>query len=802
MVRADEAISDHPHPRRIAEAVRINPHPPEIDGLLDDEAWRHAPKFSEFLQKEPDEGKSATEKTAFQIVYDDEALYLGIMCYDSEPEKIVARLDRRDGWVEADRVRVSLDPYHDHRTGNWFNINAAGVKQDAQIFNDGDEDMSWDGVWEGEAAINSQGWSAEYKIPYHVLRFSPKEKYTWGINVNRFICRKNEHDFWVLIRKGENGFASKFGHLEGIKGIKPPRHLEFLPFAVGRSIFQPESSTNPDGRDLFSSFGLDMRYGLSSNVSLNATLNPDFGQVEADPASLNLSAFETFYEERRPFFVEGNTIFGKPGSALFYSRRIGKQPGRFSTPESSDIIDKPDSTTILGAMKLSGKTSKGTAFGIMDAVTANEYAIIESKSVDPLTGLEKTEQDEYLIEPLTNFFVGRVKQDVDNNSNIGVMLTGVNRDGDVSAYTGAVDGGLKWSEDKFSANVCLSGSRSGPTDDRKSGYEAVLRLHEWSKWIGGGLNLNVRSPGFNCNDLGFMDRANVIDSFSFIHAEINKKLLFARKIEFWTCQGLKWSYDGDNIEKWINFFNMIEFNNNWGMDYLISRNFGAFDDTTTRGGPVIIRQPGMFCWISLWTDGRKTVSGGMHIEGSRSDGDLSRNLAYYFGIGIKPASNIKLDLEPSYRVDRVTYQWVKNVEDDTGKHYVFGEYNGQVIDLTIRASIFFNPEISFQFYMQPFLAVGNYDNFTELARPRSFEFEPYESVDFNPDFVTRSLSSNAVFRWEYNPGSVLFLVWSQSRSAFMETHDPMINAYENFRDSITDEGQNVFLVKLSYWLGL
>lgn len=790
------------HPQRTAKAMRINPRQPRIDGILDDEIWTHAPVYGELLQNEPDEGQPATEKTEFQIAYDDEALYVGIMCYDREPDKIVARLDRRDGWVESDRVRFSLDAHHDHKTGNWFSINAAGVKQDAQLFNDTGEDMSWDGVWEGETAINGQGWSAEFKIPFHVIRFSPKEEYIWGMNFSRSICRKNERDAWVLVRKGEQGNVSRFGHIEGINGIHPPKHLEFLPFAVGRSIFQPESSGNPDGRDLLSSIGLDTRYGLSSNISLNTTINPDFGQVEADPASLNLSAFETFYEERRPFFLEGKTIFGKPGSTLFYSRRIGKQPGRFAIPEESEIIDKPDSTTILGAMKLSGKTADGTAFGVMDAVTANEYATIGSKSVDPLTGLEQVKRDEYLIEPLSNFFVGRVKQDMAKDSSMGAMLTAVNRDGDVSAYTGAVDGSLKWGKDRFSASASLSGSRSGAESERKSGYEAVLNLNEWSKWIGGGLNLNVRSPGFNCNDLGFMDRAGVINSFSFIHAQINKPWLFARKTELWTCQGLKWNYDGDNIEKWINFFNMIEFKNNWGMDYLFSRNFRSFDDTTTRGGPVIVQQPGMFCWVSLWTDGRKTISGGMHIEGSRTDENLNRNLACYFGIGIKPASNMQINMEPSYRTDHVTYQWVKNIEDANGMHYIFGEYNGRVIDLTIRASVFFNPEMSFQFYVQPFLAIGDYENFTELARPKSYDFKPYENVDLNPDFISRSLRSNAVFRWEYNPGSVLFLVWSQSRGVFMEASNPTLNAYGNFVDSITDEGQNVFLIKLSYWLGI
>ena len=358
----------HP-PKKTMTAVRVNSPPPKIDGVLDDEVWQYTPAFTGFTQKEPNEGEPATESTTVQVAYDDEALYIGIIAYDREPDKIVAQLTRRDQQVEGDVISVSLDPYHDHQTGNYFKINPIGWLGDGNLYNDTEWDNTWDGVWEARATIYDNGWAVEYKIPYHVLRFSPKEEYTWGINVDRFISRKKEHVYWVMVPKKESGWVSRFGHLEGIKDIHPPTHLGCLPFTMAKSTFEPESSTNPDGRELFSSAGLDLRYGLTSNLSLNATLNPDFGQVEADPAVLNLSVFETLFQERRPFFVEGAKIFQTP-IQLFYSRRIGKRPEHFSIPSGNRTIDRPEATTILGAAKLTGKTASKNTFGIMEAVTA------------------------------------------------------------------------------------------------------------------------------------------------------------------------------------------------------------------------------------------------------------------------------------------------------------------------------------------------------------------------------------------------------------------------------------------------
>ena len=801
------------HPEKTITAFRINPAPPAIDGFLNDETWQNIPATGGFAQKEPNEGKPVTEETTIQIAYDDEALYVGVMCYDTEPDKIVARLTRRDGWVEADWVSFNIDSHHDHQTGNWFCVNAAGMRNDGQMYNDGWEDSSWDGIWEAKAAIHDQGWSAEYKIPYHVLRFSPKEDYVWGMNMLRHISRKNEMDQWILVRKGESGWISRFGHIEGIRGIQPPTHLEVVPFAVGRSTFLPESAAHPEGRDWFSSIGGDLRYGLTSSISLNAAINPDFGQVEADPAVLNLTAFETFFEERRPFFVEGKTIFETPHPeivgldghpTLFYSRRIGKQPGLFSIPDDSEAIDRPDSTTIMSAAKLSGKTNSRTAFGIIDAVTANEYADIEQTSIDPITGLEKTDRREHLIEPLTNFFVGRVQQDVLNNSTVGGMLTAVNREGATPSYAAEVDGNLKWHDNAYGFFTRLAGSRSGSLDERSNGYEALAYLYKFSGWLGGQLYVDARSPEFEVNDLGFMNRADLVQSGGHVFAKIQEPWLLARESGFNVNTWSKWNYDGVNLAKGINFNNWNVLKNNWFFMFGISGELETLDDVETRGGPLMVRPARIWYWSDVETDSRKLISFYFNTFGTQADEGFVSVREFRTNATIRPLSNIQITIGPSYRTEYNFAQWVENVEGEDGQddHYVFGELKSRVLDFTTRVNVSFTPDLSIQAYVQPFVAVGNYSNFKELARPESYEFTPYAGLDSNPDFSTRSLRGNVVLRWEYHPGSTLFLVWSQSRNAFFEIDDPPFEPLSNVKNSFTDEGTNTFLIKLNYWLGM
>lgn len=800
---AEEAPKPRSHPEKAITAIRVKPKPPKIDGILDDEVWQAAPVATGFTQRDPNEGESETEKTTFQVAYDDEALYIGVMCYDREPDKIVARLTRRDQFIDrqVDRVTVLLDPHHDHQTGHYFMVYASGTLVDSAIYNDSRFDDTWDGVWEAKVAIHQQGWSVEYKIPYHVLRFSSKEEYTWGINVDRVISRKNENSYWIMIPKNESGLVSRWGHLTGLKGIHPPKHLEFLPFTVGRSTFEPKGSTNPDGRDLFSSAGIDLRYGVSSNFSLNATINPDFGQVEADPAVLNLSVFETFFQERRPFFVEGANIFTTP-IQLFYSRRIGRRPGRFSIPSGSSMIDQPQSTTILGAAKLTGKTSDKTTIGILNALTSAEYVTIE----------ERSNRREHRLEPLSNYFVARVQQDILNGSStVGLLTTTVNRNESASAYTGGLDWTLRWKNNSYGFSGQVAGSHAGSLDNRQSGYATQFNLGKQSGWFRGGINLDLYSPEFNPNDLGFIDRVNKVESLVWANPRKTQPWHLFREISFYPFVMSIWNFRHEwagKTERWVNLWKGwnaelgTQLTNFWWVGVGAGHGFEAMDDLDTRGGPLIVKPAYTIYGFYVEGDERLPLRPSLSFNWlSRKDGGFGRNLGT--SIRIKPASNVDFSLGPRYSWNLNKAQWVTNVDnnkDGRHDHFVYGELKSQTLDLTTRLNVTFTPTLSLQLYMQPFVAVGDYKNFKELARPSSYEFTPYSKLNFSPNFSSRSLRSNLVLRWEYRPGSTLFAVWSQNRSDSFD--EPAFRPWASVRQSFADEGQNIFLVKLNYWLGI
>ena len=300
-------------PKKTAVATRLSLHPPAIDGRLNDPAWQDGEWFSDFIQFDPVEGQPPSEPTAFKIAYDDSHLYLAIRCYDSQPGSIERRLSRRDS-LSGDYVLVFIDSLYDQRTSYCFAVNAAGVKADQLLFNDGfDEntvDLSWDPIWEVKAAVDDKGWSAEMKIPFSQLRFGRKQEYVWGLQVMRQYFRKNEVSLWQRILKTAPGWTSQFGELRGVTAIKPPRQIEMLPYTVGSLRSYPRQDGNPlaTGHDNRLFGGLDGKVGLTHDLTVNFTLNPDFGQVEADPSVINLTAYETYFEEKRPFFVEGRNI--------------------------------------------------------------------------------------------------------------------------------------------------------------------------------------------------------------------------------------------------------------------------------------------------------------------------------------------------------------------------------------------------------------------------------------------------------------------------------------------------------------
>jgi hypothetical protein len=802
------------HPGRVAHAVRC-PVAPVIDGRLDDEVWGLAPVNKGFTQRDPRAGEPMTEQTVFRVLYDDRALYIGAMLYDREPDKIMARLARRDDWKQRDEFSVNLDPQHDHQTGNYFVVDPSGWMGDGVMWNDGWDDDSWDGVWEARTAILADGWSAEIKIPYLVLRFSPREQYTWGLEVMRRIGRKKEWGQWVYIPREVNGWNSRFGHLEGIAHIDPPRSLEVFPFGLSRATASLGNQGGDGGTRGIATAGVDVRYAINSGVSLNGTVNPDFGQVEADPAVLNLSVFETFLQERRPFFLEGNSIFETPKpfivgvdgpSRLFHSRRIGRPPSRFDLPDDSEEVDRPDNTTILGAVKLSGKTAGHTSFGVLEAVTDEEFARIDQHLVGPVSGAADTVRGQVLVEPYTNYFVGRVQQEVRGRHAMGAQLTAVNGGDFEPAYVGAADVLLKWKENTYSVFARLASSRAGQDDDRGQGWEGDLYFSRFSGWIGGQLYADVRSNGFQANDLGYMDRAGRITAGAHLQLRRLQPWRLGRRGEanfnLWHHRNL----EGIELARGVNLNLWNNYENDWGSSVGLSHEFPVEDDLITRGGPVMARPANTWWWVETWTDDRGAVGGWVSYNGGRGLGGDNERHRFSGAIEWRPRSNVEMKLVPSYSRERIFAQWVDNIDDDgddEADHYVFGRLDNRTFEVNLHGSLAFTPRLSLQAVFQPFVTTGDYADIKELAQAHSFAFAPYAGLADNPDFSQRSLRSNLVLRWEYAPGSILFVVWQQIRDWELEAADaPDFKPLSGMTRSLTDGGDNILLLKMNRWFGL
>ena len=792
-----EQVYAHQVENHVLRATHIE-QAPIIDGRFDDPAWSQAETFSGFLQRDPKEGEPATEKTTVQLVYDDEALYVAIAAYDSYPEKIVSRLVRRDDYSDADWVQVSLDPHHDHQTGYFFEVNAGGSLDDGTMSNDDNDDDTWNGVWESKHRINDQGWNVEFKIPYHALRFNPADEYSWGINITRYISRKKESVYWVMVPHKERGWVSRFAHLEGIRDIEPKRSLEILPYSVGRSTFAPKGDANH--RYFFGNVGASLRYGISSSTSLNASINPDFGQVEADPAELNLSVFETFQQERRPFFVEGSQSFDTPID-LFYSRRIGRQPGYYEPPDGYNTVDESDFTTILASAKITGKTESKTTFGLLAAVTAKEYARIETTLVEEGTGRETRRHRDFLKEPRSTYLIGRAKQDfAGGNSNIGLLATALNRDGGENAYSGGLDWSHKWADNGYRFWGQSAATNAIEDDERRSGWGQIAVLSKTSGNWRGDLWTEAYSPAFQPNDMGFQWRNDYYQPWLWIQYRDEEPNDFFRRQFYNINRWGMWNFDRDNLENGFNINTHHQFTNYWwlhGEFYHLGR---ALDDLDTRGGPLIATPSRSGIDLEIESDDRFMVSGFIEYEWERtSAGGKHREMAA--GIQVRPTSNIEISVRPRVSWDFADAQWVENIDsygDGEDDQYVYGQFDSRRLDLTTRASVLFSRDLSLELYIQPFIATGDYSDYKELARPASYSFLPHVGPEEDPDFRNRSLQSNLVLRWEYRPGSTFFLVWSQFRDD--EGERPRFKPLSNLGKSFADEGTNIFLVKFNYWL--
>ena len=814
--------------RPTLQAVRTAT-PPVIDGDLSDAAWQTAPEFTDFTQHDPVDGAPATMRTSFRVLFDDDAVYFGAFMEDPHPP--TALLVRRDSFVDTDFISINIDSQHDRLSGAAFTISPASVQVDSILYNDIGEDVSWDAVWDSSAKVVAGGWVAEVRVPFSQLRFPAKETHTWGINVTRRTVRNNE---WVRIvntRKGETGFVSHFADLTGLDGIRRGRAFELVPYGVSRADLRTGFLDNPliDEREHRIDGGLDLKYALTSTLTLTGTINPDFGQVEVDPAVVNLSQFETFYPEKRPFFTEGLNIFAFGDSParshfnfffaprLFYSRRIGRAPQRSI---DANYVSSPAETTILGAAKVTGKMGDGWSVGVLDALTDVERAQFMFRVDDD----RQREQ----VEPLTNYFVSRVTKEVSPGTRVGFMATSVNRrlpdeltglrenamSLGVDGYTSSPDG--SWIFEWAAAATRVTGSQEAiavtqlssaryyqrpdadhvefdPTRTSLDGGAGRVMLSKSTGLWRPNVQIQAYSPGFETNDVGFLQRADIASGHALMQYVNESPTKSFREREVWIGTWMNGNFDGDTIERGVFVDHFAELQSFWSYRAALFLMPGSFSDQQTRGGPVVRTLRSWDLELSLSSDRRRRFafeSNAIIEDGEEDTWERSGGVS----LAYRPSPNLLLSIGPYYSRSREAHQYVERI----GNSYVFGVLDQRSFELATRADWTLSPRLSFQLYLQPFIAAGDYHDLHELAEPRTADYIPYDGVASEPDFNFRSVRGSAVVRWEFRPGSALYVVWNENRADVTAEGDFRFGP--DMRAISSAPSHDVFLIKVSYWL--
>ena len=841
-----------------------------LDGIIDDVAWDLVDWGEDFTVHFPNNGELPERQTRFKILYDSDNLYVAVRCLHDDPSRIESRLGRRDNFP-GDWVEINIDSYFDKSTAFSFTASVSGVKGDEFITGNGNNwDSNWNPIWYSKTAIDSEGWTAEIKIPFSQLRFGEKENHVWGINVMRRDFAADERSTWQWIPQTTAGWTSNFGELHGISGIKPKRQVEIQPYVVSSVDFMPEEGGNPfqTGTSTGLNVGLDGKVGITSDLTLDFTINPDFGQVEADPSALTLDGFQIFFDERRPFFVENANLFesafsrleaGGPfwNDNLFYSRRIGASPrGSIDVPSGAHV-DRPDFTSILGAAKMSGKTKDGWSLSLLESITARESASID------LNG----DRSSMIVEPLTNFFVGGVAKDINKGETIiGGKLTAVNRKLDGTGledqfHNQAITGGLQlfhsWKNREWQingnflfSNVMGTAAKIeqtqtsfehyfqrpdaehldvDPSKTSLSGHGGTVSVGNY----GGSDNISFqsgvtwRSTGFELNDIGFLNTADQIDHVTWVGYRSPKPFSIFRQFRVNMNYYNRWTYGGEHLHQSVNTNIHGSFNNYWRAGTGVTYEIKDISTKALFGGPMLRQASGLASWMYIQSDSRKKINGGLNIFGFNavgSDQGSVRIQSYNVWMSYQPSNALSLSVRPRYfKQDRV----IQNVafrEFNGESRYITGTVEQKTFSVSLRANYSLTPDLTIQYWGQPFVSIGNYSNFKYITNPladdyrdRYHEYTLTEivqdedqsvyyvdedsngAVDYsfsNPNFNFLQFRSNLVVRWEYKPGSEFYFVWTQSTT---NSGDPSKGIFESLNEDLFgDDANNTLLLKFTY----
>ena len=825
---------------RVYSALRTDKRP-KVDGKLTDACWETGLWSGGFVQQLPKQGHNPSQDTEIKILYDDNNIYVAFKCYDKGPGEIRPILTRRDESVgNGDVVGIAFDSYHDKQTAYEFNVGASGQKVDLVRLVSGDLDYNWDAVWDGQAQVYDSIWTVEMQIPFTQIHFAPGNEQIWGLHVWRWIDRLQEEDQWKLVPVDAPAMVYLFGEVKGIEGVKPKTNYEFLPYLSTR--FSPNTDQETK---MTNGVGLSGKVGLNSGFTLDYAINPDFGQVESDPAVLNLTTYEVFNEEKRPFFLEGNTIldYSIGDDMLYYSRRIGHAPSDSPDLGENQTMSVADNTSILSAVKLTGKTKDGLSVGVIQSITAKENATI-------YTGDSTSKQ---AVEPFSNFMVGRVKQDFNGGNTVfGGMVTStlrnINDDNLLFLSNSAMSGGLdfqhNWKNRKYFVDY------KGFFSDIRGDEEAISRLqrspvHYFQRvdadhleydptktslsghggFLSGGKrsgrfraigSLNWRSPGIDLNDLGYIRQADYIEQIIKLTYKVNIPAGIVRSYYTEFTQLHNWSFGGENTLDRLNLHGFMQLNNMWLTHMNLRRSFNNFDTRELRGGPMLYKDETTDFDFYIQSNSVNDFWAGVRLRMTVSSDKITKT--YVLPMYLKWQVNNQFSITTTTSFDHTIdhHEYIRNTQ------YLVGTINRNTISSTLRFEYFISPEFSMQYYGNPYASMGTYKNFREVtdASNRSLS-ERYGSLTQTelpdnkyllknkdgheytinkPDFNYQEFSSNLVGRWEFRPGSTLYLVWTNTRSAYSDQMDQ--NIWKSFGSIRNVESQNVFMVKFSYWFSL
>ena len=847
-----------------------------IDGRLDEADWSRAEPASDFTQSRPNPGATATQSTEARVVYDRDALYIGVRLNDTRPDSIARQMARRDFTdIYSDWIRIGIDSYFDRRTSFIFAVSPRGVQRDEFRYNDSENDELWDAVWASATSVDSAGWTAEVRIPLSQLRFSVGDRGVtkWGIQFGRVLARRQETSLWSPMPPQQPGVVSRYGDLVGLDSLTPPKRLEVLPYVSSQVSREPGDAANPyyDKSATSARIGADVRYGLPAGLTLTATVNPDFGQVEVDPAVVNLSAFEVFFPERRPFFLEGVDIFrfGKSvtfndnnPSNFFYTRRIGRAPRRTLDGLGAAYSDVPVQSDIIAAAKVSGKTNGGLSLGVLGAVTREErgrYALSD--------GTRRSA----IVEPRTEFLVNRLRQDFrQGNTVVGGVVTGVRRELEDpalaplfvrDAVVSGADfehrwGNRTWALSGFLAGSRVSGDARAMTGLQRSAIRAYQRPDASSfvldstrtslggyfgtlsvartggeHWLGS-VSYEETSPGFEVNDLGFQTRADFRSLSTALQYRETRSGRLLQSYEASLYATTAANFDGDVVERRVSLLSGGLLRSFWKYSFWGFVQPETTDDRLLRGGPLTRKPTEWQLRSSVETDSRRAIIGQLAYEYNRNAQREWRHTVE-LDMEVRPASALRVRLGPKFVRQWDVDQYVTTRRDPLatrtfGGRWIFGDIDQSEVSFETRAEWTFSPRLTLQLWAQPFVSSGRFAAFKEFSAPGVFAFDVYgrdrgtiarrsgpsaDLVTVDPDgagpavpftfaeqdFLVRSVRGNAVLRWEYRPGSTFFLVWQQQRSGADDQAD--LGATRDIGSVFRDPARNVFLVKVSHWLG-